>query len=141
MLNRLRTFFCCLVVKHRSPLGRYFGSRHTLLAPLSLFASPDFGSSFGLLPFAAILLFSFVRCLLSVCCRFLTDFCLASCRRVGVGCEAPQLLSISPSLPDGFCALLIFYASASTGLQGGLVSWYSLSPLLLRKRYSFEEEE
>ena len=50
-----------------------------------------------------------------------------------MGCEAPHLRSISP---DGFCALLIFYASASTGLQGGLVSWYPLSPLLLRRRYS-----
>ena len=34
----------------------------------------------------------------------------------------------------GFCTLLIFYASASTGLQGGLVSWYPFSPLLLRRR-------
>ena len=34
----------------------------------------------------------------------------------------------------GFCTLLIFYASASTGLQGGLVSWYPFSSLLLRRR-------
>ena len=53
-----------------------------------------------------------------------------------MGCEAPHLRSISPNFPDGFCALLIFCACASTGLQGGLVSWYPLSPLLLRRRYS-----
>ena len=53
-----------------------------------------------------------------------------------MGCEAPHLPSIYPNFPDGLCALPIFYASASTGLQGGLVSWYPLSPLLLRRRYS-----
>ena len=41
----------------------------------------------------------------------------ASYRGVGLGCEAPHLRSVSPKFPDGFCALLIFYASASTGLQ------------------------
>ena len=53
-----------------------------------------------------------------------------------MGCEAPHLPSIYPNFPDGLCALPIFYASASTGLQGGLVSWYSLSLLSLRRRYS-----
>ena len=53
-----------------------------------------------------------------------------------MGCEAPHLRSISPNFPDGLCALLIYYASASTGLQGGLVSCYPLSPLVLRRRYS-----
>ena len=52
-----------------------------------------------------------------------------------MGFEALHLRSISPNFPHVFCALLIFYASASTGLQGGLVSWYPLPPLLLR-RYS-----
>ena len=75
------------------------------------------------------------RPLLPVDLRFLADSCLASYIGVGVGCEAPHLRSISPIFLDGFCALLIFYASASTGLQGGLVSWYPLPPLLLR-RYS-----
>ena len=70
----------------------------------------------------ALLSFSFFRCLLPVGCRFLTGFSLASYRGVGVGCEAPHLRSISPNFPGGFCALLIFYASESTGLQGGLVS-------------------
>ena len=69
-------------------------------------------------------------------CFLLAGFCLASYRGVGVGCETPHLRSISPNFPYVFCALLIFYASASTGLQGGLVSWYPLSPLLLRRRYS-----
>ena len=68
-------------------------------------------------------------------CFLLAGFCLASYRGVGVGCETPHLRSISPNFPYVFCALLIFYASASTGLQGGLVSWYPLPPLLLR-RYS-----
>ena len=58
-----------------------------------------------------------------------------------MGCEAPHLRPVSSNFPDGFCALLIFYASASMDLQGGLVSWDPLSPLLLRRRYSFEEEE
>ena len=84
---------------------------------------------------SALLSFSFFRWLLPVGCRFLTGFCLVSYRGVGVGCEAPHLRSISPNFPDGFWALLSFYASASTGLQGGLVSWYHLSPLLLRRRY------
>ena len=53
-----------------------------------------------------------------------------------MGCEALNLRSISPNFPDGFCALLIFNASAYTGLRGGLVSWYTISPLLLRRRYS-----
>ena len=39
----------------------------------------------------ALLSFSFLRCLLPVGCRFLTDFRLASHRGVGVGCEAPRL--------------------------------------------------
>ena len=68
--------------------------------------------------------------------QILTGFCLASYRGGGVGCEAPHLRSISPNFPDGFCALLIFYASAYTGLQGGLVSWDPLSPLVLRRRHS-----
>ena len=50
-----------------------------------------------------------------------------------MGCEAPHLRSISPNFPDGFYTLLIFYASASTVLQGGLVSWYLLSPLFVQK--------
>ena len=53
-----------------------------------------------------------------------------------MGCEAPHFRSISPIFPDGFCALLIFYAFVSTGLHGGLVSWFPLSPVLLRRRYS-----
>ena len=84
----------------------------------------------------ALLSFSFLQRLLPVGCRVLTGFCLASYRGVGVGCEAPLLRSISPIFSDGFCAPQIFYSSASTGLQGGLVSWYPLSPLLLRRRYS-----
>ena len=58
-----------------------------------------------------------------------------------MGCEAPHLRSISPNFPDGFCALLIFYASSSTDLQGGLVSWYPLSPLLVEEALFLEEEE
>ena len=85
----------------------------------------------------ALLSFSFLRCLLPVGCGFLTGFCLASYRGVGVGCEAPHLRSVSPKFLDGFCALLISYASASIyGPSGGLVSCYPLSPLLLRRRYS-----
>ena len=53
-----------------------------------------------------------------------------------MGCEGPHLRSISPKFPYAFCALLIFCASASTGLQGGLVSLYILSSLSLRRRYS-----
>ena len=69
-------------------------------------------------PLPALLSFSFLRRLLPVGCRFLTCFCLASYRGVGVGCEAPHLRSISsPNFPHGFCALLILYASASTGFQ------------------------
>ena len=61
---------------------------------------------------------------------------LVSYRGVGVGYQAPHLRSISPNFPGGFCAFMIFYASASMGLQGGLVSWYLLSLLFLRRRYS-----
>ena len=69
-----------------------------------------------------LLSFSFLRCLLPAGCRFKTGFCLASYRGVGVGCEAAHLRSISSNFPDAFNALLIFYASTSTGLQGGFVS-------------------
>ena len=47
-----------------------------------------------------------------------------------MGCEEPHLRSISQNFLDGFSTLLIFYVSASTTLQGGLVLWYPRSPIL-----------
>ena len=52
---------------------------------------------------------------------------------MGGGCEAPHLRSISPSFPDGFCILLIFYAYAFTVLQGGLESWYPRYPSIVEE--------
>ena len=112
--------------------------------PFSTFLSGSLISLLLVRPLACRLLpalvsFSFLRCMLPVGRCFLTGFRLASYRGVEVGCESPHLRSISPNFPDGFCILLLFYAS--TTLQGGLVSWYPLSPLQLRRRGSFEEEE
>ena len=48
-----------------------------------------------------------------------------------------------PNFPDGFCTLLIFYASAHAVIQGGLVSRYTRFPsiveeaLFLRGRRTF----
>ena len=50
-----------------------------------------------------------------------------------MGCEAPHLRSIPPNFPGGFCTFLVFYASASTVHQGGLVSWYPLPPLFVEE--------
>ena len=90
---------------------------------------------FGVLWLIAFLLpllsFSFLRCLLPAGFRFLTGFRLVSYRGVGVGCEAPRLRSISPNFPDGFCTLLVFYASAYMVLQGGLVPWYPRFPSIV----------
>ena len=58
---------------------------------------------------------------------------------MGVGCEAPHLRSIYPNFPDGFCTLLIFYASSSTVFQGGLVSLYPLSPLFVKEALFLRE--
>ena len=54
MLNCLR-IFRCLVVEPQSPLGRYFGA-HTFSASFWFFAFPTFGSSFGLWPFASVIM-------------------------------------------------------------------------------------
>ena len=43
---------------------------------------------------------------------------------MGADCEAPHLRSISAISSHEFCTLVIFHASASTVLQGGLASWY-----------------
>ena len=114
----------------------YFDARRSLWAPFWLFAFATFVRLLACCLLPALLPFSFLRCLLPVGCRFLPGFCLASYRGAGVECEAPHLRSISPNFPDGFCALLIFYVCASTGLHGGLVSWYLLSLLLMMRRYS-----
>ena len=55
----------------------------------------------------ALLSFSFLRCLLPVGSRILPGFCLASYRGVGVGCEAPNLRSISPNFP-GWSSVTFF---------------------------------
>ena len=91
-------------------------------------------------PLPALLSFSnsCLRGLLPVGCRFLTGFRLESCRGVGVGCGARHLRSISPIFPDGFCTLLIFYASAYyTVLQGGLVTWYPRFPSITEEALFF----
>ena len=50
-----------------------------------------------------------------------------------MGCEAPHLQSISPNFPDGVSTLLIFYASAYTVLEGGIVSWYLRLPSIVEE--------
>ena len=68
--------------------------------------------------------------------QILTGFRLAIIEVWEGVCEVPYLRSISPNFPDGFSAFLIFYASAYTALQGGLVLWYLPVPLyLMRRRY------
>ena len=115
-----------------SPLGRYIRARHSVSIISGFLRSLRLVRPLACCLLPALLPFSFLRCLPPVGCRFLTRFRVASYRSVGVSCEAPHLLSISPSFPDdGFCTLLIFYVSAYTVLQGGLVSWYRRSPSII----------
>ena len=50
-------------------------------------------------------------------------------RGVGVGCEVPHLRPVIRILQIVFVNAWVFYESAYTVLQGGLVLWYPLSPV------------
>ena len=145
MLNCLRIFHC-LVVGPRSPLGRYFGAWHPFSIRSGSLLSLLLLRSLVCCPLADLLSCSFLRCLLSVGCRLLTGFRLASYRGVAMGCKAPHLRSICPKFPDGFCTLLMFYMhlhmhlhirSFTVGLRHGI----PVPPLLLRRRCSLVDEE